>query len=433
MMKSIKYSTKVFSILTFLFWFANSLPLALLTLLLQSRGLNLMQASVFFGLHALTVVLLEVPTGSLADIIGRKNVTIWSGVLMMIGFGIFLFAFSYPVLIFGGMIYGASRALASGALDAWFVDTVKELDPEVDLQPLFAKSGMMTLVGLALGTFVGGVIPLAHPYLPLQDSAIFTALSLPLVASLFIQVIRLALVIILVKEEQRTAEKSLRGIASSLPAFVKDAVKMSQNSKILRWLLLVSFGGGFVMTNLENLWQPHFAELLGPERDSTIIFGIIMAGNFVLGAVGNMLSSALGKRFQGRLGLMAGIVEILRGFMLLLLVLQENAFISVAFFWLVYFGMGLNGPAIGTILHGEIPAELRSTMLSIQSMVSYIGVFAGSLILGAIAERFSIAKGWMVGSFMLMLLLLPYLKINRLYQPAVEAEKEKPDGQLQTV
>lgn len=154
-MKSIRHTTIVYCLLI-LCWFANALPLALLILLLQSRGLNLLQASLLFGINALTIVLLEVPTGSLADIVGRKRVTIWAVLLMIVGFDLFLTAFSFPLLLLGGVIYGASRALTSGVLDAWFVDTVQAHDPDVARQPLFAKSGVVTLLGLALGTLAGG-------------------------------------------------------------------------------------------------------------------------------------------------------------------------------------------------------------------------------------------------------------------------------------
>ena len=49
---------------------------------------------------------------------------------------------------------------------------------------------------------------------------------------------------------------------------------------------------------------------------------------------------------------------------------------------------GANSP-VGVILNSEISAERRSSMLSIQSMVGYLGFFSGSLVLGLIAERMS--------------------------------------------
>ena len=435
-MKSIRHTTNVYCLLVFLYWFANALPLALLILLLQARGLNLLQASLLFGVNALTVVLLEVPTGSLADIVGRKRVTISAALLMIVGFGLFLTSFSFSLLLLGGVIYGASRALASGALDAWFVDTVQAHDPDVALQPLFAKSGIATLLGLALGTLAGGIIPYAHPFLPIGESAILTELSLPLLASLIVQLIRLALVVALVVEESPVTTEPSSGVVKTVPAFVNSAVQLSWHSGLIRWILLTTFAGGFVMVGLENFWQPHFANLLGGSEGNTLAFGVIMAGNFILGAVGNAVSTALARVLRNRLGYLAGASEFLRGLALVLLVMQGNLYLAGLFFWLVYFGMGITGPAVSAMINEEIPAELRSTMLSIQSMVSYIGVFAGSVLLGRLAHQFSVGTAWLVAGGVLITLLLPYLKIDRLYRLAIltkQAAHDRQEAHLQTI
>jgi len=430
--KSIKQTNTVYNLLVFLFWFANSLPLALLVLLMQQRGLSLLEISVLFGINALTVVLLEVPTGSLADLLGRKRVTLWAAFLMMVGFGIFLTAFTYPMLLMGSVIYGMSRALNSGALDAWFVDTVQAFDPDLDLQPLFSKAGVMTLLGLALGTFLGGVIPLSFRYLPLPEMAIMTELSLPLLVSLLVQGVRLILIHILVVEDRPVKTQSLGDVLTSLPSFIGSAIQLSRKSALIRWILIAAFGAGFVVVSLENFWQPYFSSLLGG-TNNTIAFGIIMSGNFLLGAVGNMLSPVIAKHFKKRLGLLASAVQVLRGLTLLLLVFQTNVYLAAMFFWLVYLGMGVSDPAVHTMLHGGISSELRSTMLSIQSMVIYIGVFAGSLLLGAIAEQLSIRAAWIVGSGVLFALIFPYLKIDRLYRPMSATEQDQADVQVQTI
>ena len=430
-MRSIKQTTQVYTLLVFLFWFANSLPLALLVLLMLQRGLSLLQISVLFGVNALAVVLLEVPTGSLADMLGRKRVTIWAAFLMIVGFGVFLTAFTYPLLLVGSVLYGMSRALNSGALDAWFVDTVQAIDPSIDLQPLFSKAGLATMLGLALGTLLGGIIPESFQYLPLPETAFLTKLSFPLLVSLIVQGIRIILIQALVVENRPMTAQSLQDAVTSLPAFIGKAVQLSRQRALIRWILLAAFGGGFVVVSLENFWQPHFSTLLGG-TDSTTAFGIIMAGNFVLGAVGNLLSPILSKPFHKRLGLLAGGVQVFRGMILLLLTFQTNVYPAALFFWLIYLGMGVGDPAVGTMLHGEISSQLRSTMLSIQSMVIYIGVFAGSILLGAAAEQLSIRAAWIIGSAVLFALLYPFLKIDRLYRPITITEQEQANVPIQT-
>lgn len=423
-MHSAEKTTSVYYLLVFLYWFALALPIALLILLMQERGLDLLQISLVFGMHSLTVVLLEVPTGSLADIVGRKTVTIWAGICMLIGFAIFLTAFSFPMILVGGVVYGASRALASGSLDAWAVDTVQAHDADFPLQALFAKSGVATLGGLALGTLLGSFIPLAHPFLPFDGIAMLSPYSLPLMASLIVQAARLAFVVRLMQEVRPNNNHRWQDAITIMPSFVTDGLHMVRQSTLLRWLFATTFGGSIVMVSLENFWQPHFASLMPWEGQNSVAFGMIMAGNFVLGAVGNMLSGALSQRFGNRLGLLAGIIELFRGVALILLVMQGNFYLAALWFWLLYFGMGMSGPAIGVMLHGEISAEKRSTMLSIQSMISYLGIAIGSVALGAVAEATSIGTAWAIGGSVLIALLLPYVKIDRLYQAKTKTAKD---------
>mgnify|MGYP006173545855 CR=1 FL=1 len=42
-------------------------------------------------------------------------------------------------LLLAMVLYGVSRALSSGALDAWFIDALQAADPNVDLQPCRRK------------------------------------------------------------------------------------------------------------------------------------------------------------------------------------------------------------------------------------------------------------------------------------------------------
>lgn len=414
---------RLYYLLTFLYWLAVALPIALLVLIVQSRGLSLFQLSLLFGLHALTVFLLEVPTGGLADLVGRKKVTIWSSLLMILGFGIFLVSFSFPLLLLGGVVYGISRALASGALDAWFIDEVQAVEPEVDIHPLLARGGVITLGGLATGTLLGGILPSLVPFLPPEGSAILTPFSSTLLASIVVQSVRFLLLVWLVEERpRRTTGRGLRHIAAGVPAFVRAAVGVGRESVVIRALLLASFGTGFAMFSLENFWQPHFATLLGGSQGNSVVFGGIMTGNFLLAAVGNLLSLPLARRLGGRLGLVAGIAELSRGTFLLLLVLQSDWLTAAGLFWIIYLGMGVVEAPAATLFNLEVPADYRSSLLSIRSMCTYLGLFAGSLGLGLVAEYVSIEAAWAIAGGCLLLLFLPYWQIDR---PLADRPPEK--------
>ena len=127
-------------VITSLFWFATVLPSAILVLFAQARGLDLLQVGFVFGAYTLTIVLLEVPTGGLADTVGRKRVTLIAIGITLVAQFVFVSAFSFPQFLVFAILGGAGRALISGAPEAWFVDGLKAVDEEIDIQPPLAQA-----------------------------------------------------------------------------------------------------------------------------------------------------------------------------------------------------------------------------------------------------------------------------------------------------
>ncbi len=100
-------------------------------LLFLDYGLTLGQFGLLNGIWAATIVLLEVPSGALADTVGRRNLLLVAGVCMLfemavllvapIGGGGWLFAF----FVLNRVLSGAAEAAASGADEALTYDSLK--------------------------------------------------------------------------------------------------------------------------------------------------------------------------------------------------------------------------------------------------------------------------------------------------------------------
>ena len=429
-MQSINRIRRIYHLVISLFWLATALPIALFVLLAQARGLDLFQVGITMGLYSLTIVLLEVPTGGLADAVGRKRVAILAYSVILLSGLVLLGAFTFPVFLFGFMLNGVGRALSSGALDAWFVDALKAADPDIDLQPVFAKVGTFTLLSLGVGTLGGSLIPDLFSNLPADGTAIFTPLSMPLVISRAIKILLLLVVIFLIKDERFSISKKtwLDGLRE-IPSMIKTAVSLTQQNNILLLLLGVTSVSGFVLVSLESFWQPHFANLFGGSEGNTFWFGIIMGGNFLVGMVGNMIVTPVSKALGKRYGLVAAIFQGLRGIVIIALAMQSNLPIAVLLFWLVYLNMGVVNSPHSTLLNEQIPSEQRSSMLSIESLAAYLGGAVGGIILGYIAKQLSISTAWMIAGGALVLSLFIYLKIEFLQHKERDIEldgKERP-------
>ncbi len=101
------------------------------TILFLDFGLTLNQFALLNAVWAATIVLMEVPSGALADIVGRKNLLVFTGILMIIeiaslcivplGNSKLLFA----VFLVNRVLSGTAEAAASGADEALAYDTLK--------------------------------------------------------------------------------------------------------------------------------------------------------------------------------------------------------------------------------------------------------------------------------------------------------------------
>ncbi len=400
--------------ITFLVWLATALPLSLSVLLAQARGIGLAEVGLALGIYSLTVVALEVPTGGLADAVGRKRVALVAFALAALYNLAFLFAFSFPTLLLAMILYGVSRALSSGALDAWFVDALLATDPDTDLQPALAGAETVGLAALGLGTLLGGALPRLFAGLPPDGTAVLTPLAVPIVAALAIKLLLVAAVALLIHEPRPAGGASWRAGFRAVPGLVRDAAQLSRANPRLLLLMSASFVAGLAVISLEALWQPHFAALVDGSAGSppTLLLGVLMAGSFVAGMGGNLLARRLSRWLGGRNALVSAVARLLQGASILALAAAGALVPAAGFFWLAYLmgGVGLSPHA--TLLNAEIPAERRSAMLSVQSLAAYLGSFIGGAGLGAVAEHVSIPAAWLIAGALTVVSLVPYLILD---------------------
>jgi MFS transporter, DHA1 family, quinolone resistance protein len=417
---------RVYYLILALTWLSVALPLPIFVLFMQARGISLMQLGIIMGVYSITIVLLELPTGGLADAVGRKKVSLLAHTINILSGVILLFSFSFWGFLLAMILMGVGRALNSGALDAWFIDALQTADPEIDLQPALAQAGMVTLLALGAGTLIGGTLPALFSDLPSSETALISPLSTTLLASLFLQMALLAVIATAVHEPRRTGETQTtwRAGFQAVPKIVNEAVTLTRQNRNLPLLMGATLVGGFTLAGVETFWQPHFAGLLGSTVERSWLFGLVMAISFLAGAGGNMLSIPLSKRLNQRYAVAAGLARGVQSVALLVMAILKQLAGFAGGFWAFYLGSGLIGSPHETLVNLEIPAARRSAMLSMQSLASYVGSFLGSILLGAIAERGTISAAWMAAAVVSMVSLLLYARVSQ-QQPRAASKHDE--------
>ncbi|MEU8861220.1 MFS transporter [Streptomyces umbrinus] len=146
-------------------YFADMLLTVTSVLLLQSLGMG--SGAVFALIAAVWIVegVSEIPTGVLADLLGRRTSVAISFVLRAIGYSALFLSGSVYVAAAGVLLSALGGTFASGALEAWAVDETGAKDPS-GLDRLFAQGKIAENAGLVLGTLTGaalGTLDLALP------------------------------------------------------------------------------------------------------------------------------------------------------------------------------------------------------------------------------------------------------------------------------
>ena len=412
---SVSNIKRAYYLVSFLHWLSVGLPGALTVLLMQARGISLFQVGLLTGLYSATIVLLELPTGGLADTVGRKPVTLLSFIVTLGSLTAFLFALSFPVYVLAFILMGVGRALSSGALDSWFVDSLLDHDPETDLQPPLAQADTLGTVGLTVGTLLGGVIPKLFPDLPPDGSAVFTPLAMTFVAALIVKLGATWAVAALIKEDRARFTLESGGAFSPgvLSGVLRDALELTRRSPVILLLLVGAFAGSVGLMSVETFWQPRFRELLGGEPNS-LVFGVLMTVGFLLSGAGSHASIPLSKFLGRRYGLVAVLSYGVAGASVIMLALQSSALYAAPLFWLFYLSFAVRASPVATILNEEVPSNRRSSMQSVLSLAGYMGSLSGSLALGFIAQEASIKLAWVVTGCVLLVAIGAYLGVERL-------------------
>lgn len=121
-----------------------------------SRFISFVQIGIIFASLDLIRLILEVPSGAIADMFGRKKAIVGGAIFLLIG-GLFIFgANGFWWLFLGGLIQNIGRALISGSLEALVYDTLKKKKLEKDYDDILSASLRLEIFIFAITVLVGG-------------------------------------------------------------------------------------------------------------------------------------------------------------------------------------------------------------------------------------------------------------------------------------
>jgi predicted MFS family arabinose efflux permease len=390
-------------------WLPVGLIIGLTTLLMVERGMSLGEIGLILATQGFVVLALELPTGGLADALGRRPVLILAGATAIGSAVLFLLAQTLPAFMVALALQGVYRALDSGPLEAWYVDTAYADDPGVPVER--AVSLATTLLGLAIagGALASGALVAWHPVRQISP------LLLPFYLALGLNVVHLVLTALLVRELPRSEPGTRTGrVLSSVrrtPAVVRSGIQLLGSAPVLRSLVLVEVFWSVAMIAFETLHPVRLAELVGGAERAGAIIGPVSAASWGLFAIGAYVAGGSARRIG--VARTAVLARLLNGAFVVAMGVATGPVGLIAAFLASYTMHGAAGPMHNALLHRQAGSDNRATVLSMNSMVAGGAYSLGLLALGPLAEYTSTATAIVVaGSFSLFGALL-YLPARR--------------------
>ena len=127
-----------------------------------------------------SVFLLEIPTGALADLLGKKRTILIAIITLTIGQIVMTIAQDSLYIFISVFILSIGKALLSGTSDAIIFDSLKEIKQEKFFELILSQVRKYGLIVLAISSILGGFLYTINPRLPFLMTTLAFIISIPL-------------------------------------------------------------------------------------------------------------------------------------------------------------------------------------------------------------------------------------------------------------
>jgi MFS family permease len=340
--------------------------LPVLTIYYQRRGLNFVQINSLWGIITATIFLTEIPTGLIADKIGRKKSVMIALFLQLIGEMAFIFAQNYFQFILISIIAGIGFAFQSGCIQALVYDSLKEDGKEDEMKKATGITGAFFQSGHILGALASSLIVANLAPTKITLAIILTAFS----------VFVAFLISFLIKEP----EIEYTHQEESPIKILTESIRLIKNNKSLRRIVWLGVFTTPFAGYLRNFHPPYFELASIP----SVWLGLSLG----LGGIVAVIASKYAYKFEEVFGVKRGmfLATLFPGLIYFMMAWIINPIFSGLLFVINFGSMSLQGPLFADYYNRHIRSEIRATALSTINMISSIYITLIGLVIGWIAD-----------------------------------------------
>lgn len=370
------------------------------------KGMSLWQIGIVEGIFHLTSFLFELPTGVMADLLGRKKMIIagricsaLSSILCLFGNSMWYFAFAFAIQAIG-------YNLNSGSEEALIYDSMKFSGQESKYMKVNSRLNVILEIASGMATVIGGI--LAEYSYPLSYTI-----------SVFIAMIAIVPAILFVEPDSRIEELCGEGCLNherSVISFMKSknitsdiknhfniCIEIIQSDTKLRKILLY-YPMVFTFYTVVFFYGQEYFSLLGMNK---IEISIIMLLAGIMSCIGAFSSEKFLARF-GNHGKYLASAFMGTG---IIVMSRNNLMVSIIAFAIISYANAVLYPIQSQSINELIPSRHRATIISVDSMIFSLMMIVLFPICGLVADYTNIHSVYLaLGVLQLLIMLIIHKK-----------------------
>lgn len=339
----------------------------ILVIYYTGRGLTLFQVLSLEAFMGLSTILLEVPTGAIADRIGlRRSVTL-GFFLQAIWVVLLMLSHEYWQFLAGYAVLGAAISFRSGASEAWIYEILKARGEEARMSQAHGAFWAASLAGRTVSALVSALVVR-------EMTASYFLLALGLSAAAML----LGTALVLTVPNRQTGLELARQRGSL--RLVWDGIRLLRSYAPLRRVVARSVFSDPLPYALLFLFQPYYLLAGAPPA----LYGLSSAAAAALGALGARGAFALECRWGMDRAFLAANLLPVAGY--LVMVALTGPYLAPLLFVVTYSAMQLRYPLAAAMQNRHIASYNRATTISVISMLEGAYAAAMKLLAGYLAD-----------------------------------------------
>ena len=341
-------------------------------------GMTLEQFAILNSIWAASIILAEVPSGALSDMIGRKKMVVAAGIFMVIEMVVWGFAptsdldLLFWILAINRILSGLAEAAASGADEALVYDSIDEAGKKEDWAKILQKVTRWQSFAFMIALLTGGIIydpdvmNQACAFLGFENSLTQQdTMRWPILLNLVTAVLTLLSACALRETENYQSKSDLLPLRAAFSQTWNVALWIARTPFALL-VILAAATVDSVIRMFITMNSEYYRLISYPE----VAFGIIGAVIALQGMVVARISREMTERFGPNQNF------------LIISVLALLSFIGIRFFiphfgvifsMLLFAAMGMTGFCTSYYLNKTADKSIRATLLSFKGLALNLG------------------------------------------------------------